>query len=256
VKAIQMKLMKMIDTLKNTPIQELQHCSESKLIQVMKMKMPVIQFVFIVKVIQTKLMKMMYSMQNNSIQEFQHCLESKLTEVFNLQRPMIQFVLIVRVIQTKLTKMIYSVKNSLIQELQHCLESKLIEVMKIERHSIQFVLIVKVIQIKWMKSDQNLKYHLNHDLNHMAKKQFQQSEEPKLEKSRTHVDNNMIGFSLFHLTRRGIGSVSTPKPFHSIWQGFDPTLPFLRGLLQKSTLRSSTKGRMKSYHRLFRIVFL
>jgi hypothetical protein len=93
-------------------------------------------------------------------------------------------------------------KNILIQEFQHCLEPKLIEVMKMKMHLTWFALMVKVIQMKLMKID--------HDLNHMTKKQFQQSEEPKLEKSRIHVDQNKIVFWLFHLIPRGIGPMSTP----------------------------------------------
>jgi hypothetical protein len=50
-----MKLMKVIYMMKNIPNKELQHRMESKLIEAMKMKMQMIQFVSIVNCIQAKL---------------------------------------------------------------------------------------------------------------------------------------------------------------------------------------------------------
>jgi hypothetical protein len=65
-----MKLMKMIHNWKNILIQEFQHSLESKLIEVMIMKMLLIQFVLIVKVIQMKVMKAIDNVENNLMQEF------------------------------------------------------------------------------------------------------------------------------------------------------------------------------------------
>jgi hypothetical protein len=71
--------------------------------------------------------------------------------------------------------------------------------------SIQFVLIVKVIQMKLMKAIDKGKTIPGQERDNyefrVVEKQFQQSEEPKLEASGTHVVHNMIVFSPFHLTR-------------------------------------------------------
>jgi hypothetical protein len=69
---IQMKLMKVIDKMKNMAIQEFEHSLESIWIQVMKMKMHTIQLVSTVNLIQMKLMKVFHKMKNSLIQEFQH----------------------------------------------------------------------------------------------------------------------------------------------------------------------------------------
>jgi hypothetical protein len=52
--------MKVIYNLKNILIQELQHCLESKLIEVMKMKMLLIQFLSSVTLIQIQLIQVAY----------------------------------------------------------------------------------------------------------------------------------------------------------------------------------------------------
>jgi hypothetical protein len=76
-----MKLMKVIYILKNISIQEFQHCSESKLIEVMIHKMLPIQFVLSVNLSQIWLMKVIYILKNISNKELQHSLESRLIEV-------------------------------------------------------------------------------------------------------------------------------------------------------------------------------
>jgi DNA-directed RNA polymerase beta' subunit len=58
---IQMKWMKVIDNIQNMMSKEVQHCMESQLIEVMKMKMHTIQFAVIVNLIQTKSMKVIYT---------------------------------------------------------------------------------------------------------------------------------------------------------------------------------------------------
>jgi hypothetical protein len=78
VNLIQLKLMKVIDTLKNMMIQGFQHFVEFQLIQVVKMKMQMIQFESIVNLIQLKLMKALDTLKNMMIQEFQHFVEFQL----------------------------------------------------------------------------------------------------------------------------------------------------------------------------------
>jgi DNA-directed RNA polymerase beta' subunit len=67
-----MKWMKVIDTLKNMMSQEVQHGLESQLIEVMNLKMHMIQFGVIVNLIQMKRMKVIHSMKNTMNQEFQY----------------------------------------------------------------------------------------------------------------------------------------------------------------------------------------
>jgi hypothetical protein len=88
------------------PNKEFQHFLESKLIEVMNMKMYVIQFVSIVNLIQMKWMKIINKMKNMMNKEFQHSVESKLIEVMNHKMQMIQFISIVNLIRMKLMKVI------------------------------------------------------------------------------------------------------------------------------------------------------
>jgi hypothetical protein len=69
------------------------------LIQVMILKMQMIQFVSIVNLIQIKWMKVSNNRKNSSIQEFEQSKESQLIEVMILKMQMIQFVSIVNLIQ-------------------------------------------------------------------------------------------------------------------------------------------------------------
>jgi hypothetical protein len=64
--------MKVIHTLENMMNQALQHCSESRLIEVMNLKMHPIQFALIVNLIQMKSMKVIYTRENMMNQEFQY----------------------------------------------------------------------------------------------------------------------------------------------------------------------------------------
>jgi hypothetical protein len=64
--------MKVIHNMKNKMNQEFQHCSESSLIEVMKMKMHSIQFALIVNLIQMKWMKVIYTIENMMNQELQY----------------------------------------------------------------------------------------------------------------------------------------------------------------------------------------
>jgi hypothetical protein len=87
---------------------------ESGLIEVMILKMHIIQFVSIVNWIQMKLMKVIHNVKNILNKEFQHWMESKLIEVMIQKMQMIQFVLIVNLIQMKmmkLMKVIHNMKN-------------------------------------------------------------------------------------------------------------------------------------------------
>jgi hypothetical protein len=67
----QMKVMKVICSLKNILIQELQRDMESRLIEGSTMKMHRTQFVSMRTVIQMKLMKVTYKTKNMMIREFQ-----------------------------------------------------------------------------------------------------------------------------------------------------------------------------------------
>jgi hypothetical protein len=96
-----MEWMKVIYNNKNMMNKEFQHCVESKLIEVMMMKMQMIQFVSIVNLIQMKLMKVIHNMKNIPNKEFQHCVESQSIEVTNMKMFAIQFVSIVNLIQIK-----------------------------------------------------------------------------------------------------------------------------------------------------------
>jgi hypothetical protein len=70
VNLIQMKLMKVIDNDKNMMIQEFQHFLEFQLIEVMKLKMHLIQFESIVNLTQIKFTKVIYNMRNTMILDF------------------------------------------------------------------------------------------------------------------------------------------------------------------------------------------
>jgi hypothetical protein len=72
VNLIQMKLMKVIDNMKNMMIQEFQHSVEFQSIEVVKTEMPLIRFDSIVNLIQMKLMKVIDNHKNMMIQEFQY----------------------------------------------------------------------------------------------------------------------------------------------------------------------------------------
>jgi flagellar biosynthesis/type III secretory pathway chaperone len=99
-----MKPMKVICTLRDMMNQEFQHCSESRLIEVMIVKMHTIQFGLIVNLIQMKWMKVIDALKDMMNQEFQHCSESRLIEVMILKMHPIQFGLIVNLTQTKLSE--------------------------------------------------------------------------------------------------------------------------------------------------------
>jgi hypothetical protein len=75
---IQIKLLKVMDKIRNNLIQEFQHCMESELIEGMMMKMLLIQFVSNVNLIQMWLMKEVYSVINSLIQESQYCCRSQI----------------------------------------------------------------------------------------------------------------------------------------------------------------------------------
>jgi DNA topoisomerase IA len=64
-----MKLMKVIYNWKNMMNKEFRHCMESKLIEVMNMKMQMIQFASAMKGIQMKLMKVIHNLKNKLGQE-------------------------------------------------------------------------------------------------------------------------------------------------------------------------------------------
>jgi uncharacterized protein YaaN involved in tellurite resistance len=91
--------MKVIYNMKNIPNQEFQHSLESRLTEVMKMKMLQIQFVSNVNLIPIQLMKVSDNVTNISIQEFQDCVESRLIEVMKMKMLPIQFVSSVNLIQ-------------------------------------------------------------------------------------------------------------------------------------------------------------
>jgi Mn-dependent DtxR family transcriptional regulator len=69
---IQMKWMKVSDTLKSMMRQGFQHCYESRLIEVMKMKIHPIQFAVIANLIQMKWMKVSDTLKSMMNQEFQY----------------------------------------------------------------------------------------------------------------------------------------------------------------------------------------
>jgi hypothetical protein len=105
---------------------DFQHWMESQLIEVMKLKMQMIQFVSIVILIQMKSMKVNNNMKNISNKEFQHLMESQLIQVMNMKMQMIQFVSIVILIQMKLMKVIYMMNK----EFQYHLEYDLLMILK------------------------------------------------------------------------------------------------------------------------------
>jgi hypothetical protein len=74
-KGIQMKLMKVISMMKNLMNKQFQHLTGLQLIQVMNLKMHVIQFVSSAKVIQMKLMKVIDNGENRMNKAFQHWME-------------------------------------------------------------------------------------------------------------------------------------------------------------------------------------
>jgi hypothetical protein len=80
-----MKLMKMISKMRTTMIQEFQHSVEFQLIEVMKMKILLIQFKSIVNLIQMKLMKVIYTYKNIMIQEFSYSVEFQVVEVMKMR---------------------------------------------------------------------------------------------------------------------------------------------------------------------------
>jgi hypothetical protein len=67
----QMKLMKVIDKMKNKMNKEFEQWKESQLIEVMNMKIQMIQFVSILNLIQTKLMKVIYILKKIMNKEFE-----------------------------------------------------------------------------------------------------------------------------------------------------------------------------------------
>jgi hypothetical protein len=67
--------MKVAYRMKSRMIQELQHCVEFQVIELMKMKTLKIEFESTVNWIQTTLMKGVYIVQNMTIQESQYSLE-------------------------------------------------------------------------------------------------------------------------------------------------------------------------------------
>jgi NADH:ubiquinone oxidoreductase subunit 3 (subunit A) len=86
---------------------------ESQLIEVMNMKMQMIQFVSIVNLIQMRLMKVIHKMKNRINEEFEQSKESQLIQVMIHKIQMIQFVSIVNLIQMKLMKVIHRVSHQL-----------------------------------------------------------------------------------------------------------------------------------------------
>jgi hypothetical protein len=72
-------------------IQKFQHFVEFQSIEVMKIKIQMIQFDSIVNLIQMKLMKVIYIHKNMMIQEFQHVVEFQLSQVMKMKMQMIQF---------------------------------------------------------------------------------------------------------------------------------------------------------------------
>jgi hypothetical protein len=105
---------------------------ESKSIEVVNMKMLLIQFVSIVNLIQMKLMKVIDTMKSMMNKEFQRWMEYHLIEVMKMKMQMIQFVSIVNLIQMKLINVIHMMKNMMNKEFQRWMESKLIEVMNMK----------------------------------------------------------------------------------------------------------------------------
>jgi hypothetical protein len=64
---------------------------ESRLIEVMILKMHTIQFELIGNLIQMKWMKVIHTIENMMNQEFQHCAESRLIEAMILKMHTTQF---------------------------------------------------------------------------------------------------------------------------------------------------------------------
>jgi hypothetical protein len=93
-----------ISTNDNILNKEFQHFLESKLIEVMKMKMLQIQFVSTVNLIQMRLMKVIHKMKSMMNKEYQHFLELKLIEVMIEKMLAIQFVSSVNLIQIQSTE--------------------------------------------------------------------------------------------------------------------------------------------------------
>jgi hypothetical protein len=74
------------DKSENVMNKEFQHSVETKLIEVMKMKMQMFQFMSIVTSIQVKLIKGIDNMKNRMNKEFQHSMESRLIEVMKVTK--------------------------------------------------------------------------------------------------------------------------------------------------------------------------
>jgi hypothetical protein len=104
--------------------QEFEQLKESILIEVIKMKMHLIQFVSIVNLIQMKLMKMIYNRKNIPNQEIEQSKESQLIEVMNMKMLLIQFALIVFLIQMKWREIDRNHGKIYISELKSNQESK------------------------------------------------------------------------------------------------------------------------------------
>jgi hypothetical protein len=95
--------MKVIYKMKNIPNKDCQHWMKSQLIEVMNMKMQMIQFMLIVNLIHMQLMKVIYKMKNIPNKECQIWMESQLIEQMRMRKQLIQFVSIANLSQTKLT---------------------------------------------------------------------------------------------------------------------------------------------------------
>jgi hypothetical protein len=104
---------------KNISNKEFQHCLESRLIEVMNVKMLPIQFVSSVNVIQMWLIKVIRNLENISNQEFQHYVESRLIDIMIQNMLLIQFVSSVNLIKLWLMKVSNNLKSSSNQEFRY-----------------------------------------------------------------------------------------------------------------------------------------
>jgi hypothetical protein len=75
VDLIQLTLMKAIYSVKNMMNRNFERCMETKLIEVMNMKMQMIQFVSIANLIQMKLMRVMHNVTDMTNNELHPCME-------------------------------------------------------------------------------------------------------------------------------------------------------------------------------------
>jgi hypothetical protein len=96
----------------NMMIPECQHSVECQLIEVMTMKVYLIQFDSIVNLISIKSMKVIHNNKNLMIREFQHSVEFQLIEVMSSQMPKIQFKSIMMAIQMWITEFFSIFGNS------------------------------------------------------------------------------------------------------------------------------------------------